>query len=138
MFPVTHRDPGTSKGVKVTDNNELVVAALDYSIPYYVKITAPDTVYNVVPAVTGKRFVSTGMLIATSKNLSTEKTIEIYEALQDDDADHAKDIISVDMLKSERLPVPLQNAATESTRNINAICDGNDVSITIWGYYVNA
>ena len=138
MFPITHRDPGTQNGGRVTKNGEMVVAALDYSQPYYVMITVADQVYNVVPAKTGKRFISTGMLIATSKNLSVEKTIEIYEALQDGDADHAKTIIIVDMLKNERLPVPLRNSATESTRHINAKCDGNDVSITIWGYYVDA
>jgi hypothetical protein len=137
-FPVTIRDPGTLSGARVTKNGEMPTGALNYSEPHYVKITVANDIYNIVPAETGKRFVSTGMLIATSKNLSTEKTIEVYESLAADSGGHAKDIISVDMLKNERVPIPLRNAATESTRWINANCDGNDVSITIWGYYVNA
>lgn len=137
-FPVTIRDPSTLNGARVTKNGEMPTGALNYSMPYYVKITIADDIYNVVPAETGKRFVSTGMLIATSKNLVGEKTIEVYESLASDSGAHNKDIISVDMLKNERIPIPLRNAATESTKYINANCDGNDVSITIWGYYVNA
>jgi len=137
-FPVTIRDPGTLSGGRVTKNGEMVSAALNYSMPYYVKITVANDIYNVVPAVVGKRFVSTGMLITTSKNLVTEKTVEVYESSDAGSGVHDKDIISVDMLKNERVPVPLENAATESTKYINANCDGNDVSITIWGYYVNA
>jgi hypothetical protein len=137
-FPVTLRDPSTHNGARVTKNGELVATALIYSEPYYVKINAPDTPFNVVPAKTGKRFVSTGMLIASSKNLASEKTVEVFEALSISSGVHKKDIISIDMIKNERVPIPLDNAATESTRWINANCDGNDVSITIWGYYVNA
>lgn len=137
-FPVTLRDPGTLSGARVTENGELVNSALAYSMPYYVKIIAADDIHNIVPAEVGKRFVSTGMLIASSKNLAAEKTVEIYESLSAESGDHAKDIISMDMLKNERVPIPLEHAATESTRWINANCDGNDVSITIWGYYVNA
>lgn len=137
-FPITIRDPGTLSGLRVTKNGEMPTAALSYSAPYYVKITVADEIYNIVPAITGKRFVSTGMLIATSKNLVGEKTIEVYESLGAGSGDHATDILSVDMLKNERIPIPLRNAATESTRWINANCDGNDISITIWGYYVNA
>ena len=138
MFPIIIRDPVTGAGTRVSGNGELVTAAFVYSMPYYVKIEVPAIAYNIVPAKIGKRFVSTGMLVATSKNLVAEKTVEIYEALAADSTDHNKDILSIDMLKSERLPIPLDNAATESTRWINATCDGNDVSITIWGYYVNA
>jgi len=137
-FPVTIRDPGTLSGGRVTKNGEIVSAALNYSMPYYVKITAPGDIYNIVPAITGKRFISTGMLIATSKNIVNEKTIEVYESSDAESGVHDTDIINVDMIKNERLPVPLENAATESTKYINANCDGNDVSITIWGYYVNA
>jgi len=137
-FPVTIRDPGTLSGARVTKNGEMPTAALSYSAPYYVKITVADDIYNIVPAITGKRFVSTGMLIATSKNLIGENTIEVYESLDAESGVHATDILSVDMLKNERLPIPLRNAATEPTKYINANCDGNDVSITIWGYYVNA
>lgn len=137
-FPVTIRDPGTLSGARVSKNGELVNSSIDYSAPYYVKITVADDIYNIVPAIPEKRFVSTGMLIASSKNLAAEKTVEIYESLSADSEVHAKDIISMDMLKNERVPIPLEHAATESTRWINANCDGNDVSITIWGYYVDA
>jgi hypothetical protein len=136
-FPVTIRDPGTLSGARTTKNGEVVVAALEYSMPYFVKLTVDNVIYNIVPAKVGKCFISTGLFVSTSKSIVGEKTVEIYESLAADSGIHETDIFSADMVKNERVVIPLANATTESTRYINANCDDSDVSITIWGYYVN-
>jgi hypothetical protein len=137
-FPVSIEGKENLVTAKVTDNGELVVAALEYSMPYFVKITVANEIYNVVPARTGKKFISTGMFVSTSKSITGEKTVEVYESLAEDSGVHATDIFSADMIKNERVVIPLRNAATEENKYINANCDDADVSITIWGYYVNA
>ncbi len=138
MFPVVLRDPSTLRGGQVTKNGEIIVAALDYSTPYYKSIIAADTVYNIVPAMTGRIFIMTGLFVSTKKSVIGEATVQIFEALSSSSSVHESDIVNMDMVKNERETIPISNAATDSTRWINIISDKTTVNITIWGYYADA
>lgn len=138
MFPVNIRDPGTGSGQRVSKNGEAVIGGLDYSEPYYMQLAIDDQVYNVVPGKPGKRFEMTGILIATTRNIVSEKLVEIYEATTPSSGVKAKDILSMDMIKSEKIYVPLINVASENGRSINANAEDSEVNITIFGYYIKA
>lgn len=135
-FPVTIRDPQTTAGQSVSGNGETIVRAYDYSAPHYVKLTIDDQVYNVVKGQVGRRFVMAGILIATSKAIVGDKTVQIYESLTADSGVHDTDILSIDMVKSERIYLPVTNVSTQASRHINANCDDSEVDITIFGYYI--
>lgn len=136
-FPVTPRDPGTLSGGRITKNGEVVVGSLMYSEPYAVSLAVDDQVYNVVPAITGKRFVITGAIVGAGRDVSTDTVIFVYEALADDTNVIDKLIWSGTLNKGGILPLSGLNIATQSTRWVNAYCDDNTVGITLFGYYVN-
>jgi hypothetical protein len=138
MFPVNIRDPGNGNGQRVTPNGESVTGLLSYSLPYYVKLETALQVYNVIPGQAGKVFLMTGILVATTRNIVGEIAVNIYESLSVDSGVHDKDILTMDIQKSERVYLPLVNVATQEGRYINADAEDAEVAITIFGYYVNA
>jgi hypothetical protein len=138
MFPIVIRDPGTGTGQRVTTNGESVTGLLGYSEPYYSRLEIDDQVYNVVPGLAGRRFLMTGILIATTRNIVGEKQVDLYESLLATTDIHDKDILIIDMQKSERVYLPLVNVATQEGRHINAHAEDSEVDITIFGYYVRA
>lgn len=128
----------TSKGnsVKVTENGELVVGSLEYSSPYYVRTLADATVYNIVPAAAENRFIITGILVATSKAIVGTATIDIYEAESGETATESRSILTIDMIKEDRLYLNLFNVATDGVRYINIAATDSEVDCTVFGYYV--
>jgi len=123
---------------KVTSRGELVVGSLDYSAPFYVRTTVDDQVYNVVTAKAEHRFVITGVLIGTSKAIVGTATIALYEALQNTDSAAEKDILTIDMIKEDRIYLNLFNVGTEPARYINITATDSQVDCTVFGFYVDA
>lgn len=138
MFPCTIRDPGTGSGQRVTKNGEAVTGNLEYSEPYHVQLAVDDQIYNVVPGLAGQRFAMTGILVATARNITGEKLIELYESLSTSSGVKDKEILNIDMVKSDRIYIPLVNVSTQNGRNINANAEDSEVDITVFGYYINA
>ena len=136
-FPITIRDPGTLSGTRVTKNGEIVIGSLDYDEPYAVSLAVDGQVYNVVPAITGKRFVITGAVVSAGRDVTTDTVVVVYEALANNTNTIDKLIWSGTLNKGGILPLSGLNMATQSTRWVNAYCDDNTVDITLFGYYVN-
>ena len=126
--------------VLVTSRGELVVAPLAYSTPYYKSVAAAATPYEVVPAKAEKRFVITGLLLASDKTFgsaTTAETLTIYEANAADLSVNLKTIVRLDMLKNDRMPATGLNLITTKARALVAIGTDFAVDVTIAGYYVN-
>lgn len=137
-FPFSLTDRSTGDSQRVSVNGEAVTASREYTEPYYVRLSVDDQIYNVVPGKVGRRFVQTAILIAASKAIVGDKTVQIYESLFPDSGAHDKDILQVDVSKNEKLALTIDNSATQNGRSINANCDDSEIDITIWGYYVDA
>jgi hypothetical protein len=137
-FPVTNRDPGNLSGGRITKNGEAVVGQLEYSEPYTAALAVDDQVYNVAPAITGKRFVITAAIVGAGRDVSTDTAIVVYEALSEDTQTINKLIWAGDLDKGGIIAMTGLNVATQSTRWINAYCDDNTVGVTLFGYYVDA
>jgi len=124
---------------RISNNGELIVAPVSYSIAYYKQIDTAATPVTVVPAETGKIFVITGLLLATSKTFgssTTGETLTIYETSPSDISIQAKIITQLDMFKNDRLVATGLNLATSEAVTIAAVATDNDVNVTIAGYYV--
>jgi hypothetical protein len=122
--------------VNVTTRGELIVSSLSYSEPFYVELGVNDQIYNVVPAVAGKRFVITGAFIGADRNVTTDASIHIYEALSVSGTSE-RSLFQADINRGEFVPITGLNVITEPARWINATTDDDDVDITIAGYYVD-
>ena len=121
---------------KVTTRGELVVGSYDYSNPYYVRTLVDDQAYNVVTAKAGHRFIVTGVLISTSKNIVGTATIVLYEALSAETTVVDTDILTIDMVKEDRIYLNLFNVATSTSTYINIKATDSQVDCTVFGYYV--
>lgn len=133
MLPAEITYKGNS--AKVNKNGELVVGSFDYSTPFYVRTTVDNQVYNIVPALAESRFVFTGILIGTSKAIVGAATIVLYEATSAATATASRDILTVDMIKEDRLYLNLFNVATDGVKYINIKASDSEVDCTVFGYY---
>lgn len=122
---------------KVTDSGELVVGALEYSSPFYVRTAADNQVYNLVPVISQRRFVVTGILVATSKAIVGTATITLYEAEENNTATASRGILTLDMIKEDRLYLNLFNMATDGAKYINITATDSEVDCTVFGYYID-
>lgn len=121
--------------VNVTKRGELIVGSIEYSEPFYVELGVNAQIYNVVPAIAGKRFVITGTFIGADRNVTTDATVHIYEALSVDGTSD-RDLFISDITRGAFVPITGLNIITQSSRWINATTDDDDIDLTIAGYYV--
>lgn len=120
----------------VTARGELIVGAIAYSEPFYVELGVNDQIYNVVPARAGKRFVITGAFIGADRNVTTDASIHIYEALSVSGTSE-RSLFRADINRGDFVPITGLNVVTEPARWINATTDDDDVDVTLAGYYVD-
>lgn len=132
-------DEQDSNAAKVSSIGEQYVASRYYSDPFYKSVDVALTAYQVVPAISGKKFVITGLLLASSKTFGTATTAEtltIYEANPADLSTNLKTIIRIDLLKNDRITPTGLNLATSDAVSLVAIATDSTVDVTIAGYYV--
>ena len=126
--------------VNVTPRGELIVAPISFSISYYVDVNLALTEFVVVPAITGKCFIITALMLNSDKTFGSAtvaETLLLYEAHPSDITTSLNIITQVDMLKNDRLPVTGLNLQVGNTRSIIAVATDNNVDVTVAGYYIN-
>lgn len=141
MTDVNLFDEKSQTSASITLNGELVVGPVAYSKAYFVSVDIAATPFEIVPAVSGKRFVMTSMLLATSKTFGTATTAEtltIYEATPSDLSTNLETTAQIDFLKNDRLVATALNIATSNAVSLVATATDTDVSVTIAGYYVQS
>lgn len=140
MTDVTIFDDKSQSAALVSVNGELIVAPISYSEAYYESVNLADTAFEIVSAASGKRFVITSMLLATSKTFGTATTAEtltIYEASPADLSTSLKTIAQIDFLKNDRLVATGLNLASSTAVSLVASATDTNVDVTIAGYYVS-
>jgi len=124
----------------VSAEGEQYVSARYYSDPYYESVAVAGTAYEIVPAKSGKRFIVTGLLLASDKAFGSStvaETLTIYEASPSDLDTNLKTFTQVDLLRNDRLVATGLNLRTSTTVSLVAIATSAKVDVTIAGYYVN-
>lgn len=125
--------------VVVTPNGELVTAPLAYSDTVFQNMDVIDTAYNFHEPTPGKRFVITGFMVATNRNVGVNGAVIIfYEADAVDSLVVDKTILQLDMLKNDRIPIVGTNFIVTEGAFLNGKTDDDDVLATIAGYEVDA
>ncbi len=123
----------------LTSLGELRVAPYNYSTAYYVSISTANTPFLVVPALTGRKFVITAILVSSSRTFGTStaaETITVYEANAADLSTNLKTVTQVDLLRSDRMPVTGLNLVTTGAYALVAQATDTSVDLTIAGYYI--
>lgn len=141
MTDVNLFDEESQTSAAISINRELVVGPVAYSKAYYVSITAAATPFEIVPAMSGKIFVITAMLLATSKTFGTATTAEtliIYESSPADISTSLGTLTQIDFLKNDRLVATSLTLATSTAVSLVATATDTDVGVTIAGYYVQS
>lgn len=137
---VTVIGDGTSgHKASVTSLGQLITAPLDYDIDSSVTFDAVDTAFNMVPPLSGKRIVISGILLYANKGVGPDDaTVEIYEADAVDSIVVLKHIIQTEMpRKTPRDILPL-NLLTNPGVWINGKTDDISIFTTLFCYYVDA
>jgi len=140
MTDVAIFDEQSQVAALVSKNGELIVGPIAYSVSYYVAVDVAATSFQVVPAESGKIFIITGLLLASSKTFgsaTTAETLTIYEASPADFDTQLKIITQIDLLKNDRLAVTGLNLASSEAVSLVATATDTDVNVTIAGYYIN-
>ena len=125
--------------VEISKNGELVTAPLEYSAGVFQKMDAAATAYNFHKPTTGKRFVITGFIISTNRNVGVNgANIVIYEASALDSITVDRTVLEIDMVKNDILPILGANFILTVGVFLNGKTDDADVLVTIAGYEVDA
>lgn len=131
---------------RVTSRGELVVAR-EYSDAYTASATVINTGYNYssihngnIEPRAGKRFVITDLLISCDRNVGATSgaIINVYETDSPTGLNSVGDIIKdIEIIKNERFAKSLNMLLAEGVW-LNIKTDDNNVTSTIWGYYIDA
>ena len=125
--------------VEVLPNGQIVIAPLKYSGTKFNNMDLVDTAYNFHEPRAGKRFVITGMIVATNRSVGANgAVIEFYEASAVDSTTVDKTILRLDMVKNDILPIVDANFILTEGVFLNGKTDDDDVLATIAGYEVDA
>jgi hypothetical protein len=119
---------------------EVVVAPISYSTAYYMLVDSTTDAFEVVPGLSGKRFVITSILFASDRNFGSATTPEnmtLYEAHPSDLATNLATVASIDFLKNDRLSATQLNIQTEEGVALVAIADDTNIGVTVAGYYID-
>jgi len=141
MPAVTIWDDKSQAAALVSVNGELIVGPLSYSTAYHKTVDVAAAPFEIAPAVSGKKFIISSMLLATSKTFgsaTTAETLTIYEASPADLSTNLKTVAEIDFLKNDRLVATGLNLASSEAVSLVAIATDTDVSVTIAGFYVAA
>jgi len=137
-LPVEIKDGhGSSNKVMVTDYGQLVVGAIDYSVPSVQELAVNDTGYVFIPPLQGKRIVITQMVLFSNKNVSAtvEADVEIYESTTGSGTTVETSLLQVGLLKQTLLPLQLNLITSEGTWVMGKTSD-DDVKVSIYYYYI--
>lgn len=125
--------------VEVTGNGQLVTAPLAYSDTAFQNMDVINTAYNFHEPTPGKRFVITGFIVSTNRNVGVNGAVIIfYEASAIDSLVVDKTILQFELLKNDRLPIVGTNFILTAGAFLNGKTDDDDVLATIAGYEVDA
>lgn len=132
-------DEQDSTAAKISTLGEQYVAPRFYSSPYYISVEVANTPYSVVPAISGQKFIITGLLLSSDKafaSATVAETLVIYEASPADISTNLKTVAQVDFLRNDRLVATSLNLATSDAVSLVAEATDAKVDVTIAGYYV--
>ena len=125
--------------VAVTPNGQLVTSTIQIMSGTFNNMSVIDTAYNFHAPMAGKRFVVTGLIVATSRNVGVNgASIVFYEGSSIDTLTVDETLLELDMPKSDVLPLLGANFILHEGVFLNGKTDDAEVKASIFGYEVDA
>lgn len=129
---------GMDYHAKVTSRGELVTGPIDFSLFYTATTLVNDTAVNVVPPVTGKKFIITIMVLSGDRSIGANGAVtDIFEADSATSGTIVRQLYQDEIAKQTRAVLPVTYVQVGAGRWINVKSDDVQVRCNIAGYYVN-
>ena len=131
---------GDSFGAKVSSIGEVIVCPFAYSDSYNATAAVINTAYNLVPPMTGNRFVITAINLYANQGVSntSDATVTLYEATGTTITTVSKNIFVANMVRQDTITLTGINLILSEGKWLNIKTTDNTVIATILGYYIPA
>ena len=121
----------------VTPAGELVVAPHSYDLTEFNGMASTGTAYTFYTPRVGFKFVLTGFLAVSDKNITADAEVIIYEAVSENTTTISKTLVQFAITKNAVVaPTPLRILVNEGVW-INAKTDDATINMTMFGYYIH-
>jgi hypothetical protein len=135
---VTIKDRKTGNSARVDEWGRVVTGLSDFSTFFPATASVDDTGVTIVPPLSNKRFVVTGIIITADKSVTSEAVVTVYEASAPNSNTEDKVIFTTEILKQRTLTMlPLNIILTEGKWLIGKT-DDNNALFNVSGFYVDA
>jgi hypothetical protein len=130
---------GRPYSAKVTNRGQVVTAPIEYDQSYFNSMTSTGTAYNFVTPKTKMRFVITGFIATSNKDVGTTNgaTIPIIETDGPASTTPTKTLLQLELTKLDGRELTGLNLLTNKGVWVNASTNDATVNLTLMGYYVD-
>lgn len=123
---------------KVSDQGELITRILKFGEGKFQALDTINTAFNFFAAKAHQRFVITGVIINTNKDIGVDgATIDIYEASSTSSTTIDKQLFKIIILKNDTFAIPNVLLAVTEGKFVNGKTDDAVVNITVGGYFID-
>ncbi len=139
MIDIHIKDGSGSKNyAKISPQGEIFTRQLKFGIAKFQAMDTTDTAFNFFPPRPGERFVITGVLVNTNKDIGVDGAIvDLYEASSATSTTIDKSLARTNLLKNDTVPLPGIFLGVTEGKFINGKTDDTIVNMTVGGYYVD-
>lgn len=129
---------GTANVAKITPQGEILVRQLKFGEVQFQAMDAINTAFNFFLARAGERFVITGVLVNTNKDIGVNGAIvDIYEASSTSSTTIDAQILRLNILKNDTVIFPGVFFAVTEGKFLNGKTDDATVNVSIGGYFID-
>ncbi len=137
MIDVGIKD-GLGRSVKISPQGELFVRQLKFGESQFQSLDTIDTAFNFFKPMALERFVVTGVIINTNKDVGVNGAIvDVYEADSETSTTIDKQLFKINMLKNDSLPITNILLGVTEGKFVNGKTDDAIVNITLGGYFID-
>ena len=133
-------DSKTGRSATVLSNGSLAVAPVQSSTTYNAELITDDVVVNVVPARANHIFCLTGIFLTGNEKVETTvpATVTIFTGDSETTiaADAITTLLTIPVFKESTRDINPILVEAEEGKWINGVTTDDDISITIFGYYL--
>jgi len=129
---------GDGTPVKVSPQGEILTRQLKFGVGQFQALDTIDTAFNFFVARAHERFVITGILINTNKDIGVNgATFDLYESSSTSSTTIDKQLARVNILKNDTVTIPGTFVAVTEGKFLNGKTDDATVNVTVGGYFID-
>jgi len=129
---------GDSTPVKVSPQGELLTRQLKFGEGKFQALDSTNTAFNFFVAKANQRFIITGVLLNTNKDIGVNGAIfDLYEADSATSTTIDKQLVRLNVLKNDTVAIPGIFVAVTEGKFLNGKTDDTIVNVTIGGYFID-